>query len=168
VDAIKLRTDRRDRLRVYLNDHLAGAVGGVRLARRCRANNTGTELAAFLDGLVTDLEEDYVTLRRLVTDLGLAVARPKQLAAAAIEWIGRFKLNGQLAGYSPLGRLVELEALCAGVDTKRDLWLSLTEGRELEPAVAKLDLDELVARAGRQREGLETHRLAAAAAALGL
>lgn len=164
---LRFRADRRARLRVYLNDHLAGAVGGMRLAARCRDNNPGTPLAEDLDSFLADLRQDYEALHRLITDLGMPVARAKHGAAIAAEWIGRAKLNGQLVGYSPLGRLVELEGLCAGVDTKRSLWLSLLAIRTREPALRALDLDDLLRRAEGQREALEHHRRTAAGQALG-
>lgn len=39
---------RRRLLQIYLNDHLAGAVGGAELARRCLRSNRGTPLGALL------------------------------------------------------------------------------------------------------------------------
>ena len=48
----------------------------------------------------------------------------------AVAWIaekaGRLKLNGQIRGYSPLSRLVELEGLEVGVTGKRSLWQALS------------------------------------------
>lgn len=158
--------DRRARLRVYLNDHLAGAAGGIHLAERCRGSNEGTPLAAFLDTLLVEIREDKATLRGLMDRMDVPVAAPKQALAAAAEVAGRLKLNGQLVGYSPLARLLELEGLSAGVEAKHSLWASLVEVKEVEPAVGALDLDALIDRAARQREGLETQRRAAARAAL--
>jgi hypothetical protein len=43
----------------------------------------------------------------------------KNIAAWGIEKVGRLKLNGQLTGYSPLSRVVELEGLLAGIAGKR-------------------------------------------------
>lgn len=164
---VSVRTDQRARLRVYLNDHLAGAKAGIRLARRCRDSNTGTALGDLLDELTDELRSDYTALHRAITGLGLPVARPKQAMAVAAEWVGRFKLNGQLAGYSSLSRLVELEGLCAGVEAKRSLWISLLEIEDHEPALRALDVQELARRAEAQRHRLEDHRRAAAAEALG-
>ena len=42
-------------------------------------------------------------------DLGVG-SRAKDGAAWVAEKLGRLKTNGQLTGYSPLSRLVELEA----------------------------------------------------------
>lgn len=162
-----MKADPDTRLRVYLNDHLAGAIGGIRLAQRCRDNNRGNALGTFLEGIVVEIKEDERVLSGLLDDLGLPAARPKQVLAAVMEFVGRAKLNGQLSGYSPLGRLVELEGLSLGVEGKRNLWRSLREVRDRHPALGRLDYDLLIERATRQREGLEEYRLLAAREALG-
>ena len=164
---IRRTADARTRLRVYLNDHLAGAVAGTRLARRCAGNNAGTPLAEQIDALADAIDADRRTLRQVLSTLQIPPAWPKQVAARAGEVVGRAKLNGQLQGYSPLGRLVELEGLCAGVDAKRNLWISLREIAPSEPALAAFDFDDLIARAERQRDDLEQLRRKAAAEALG-
>lgn len=159
--------DRSTRLRVYLNDHLAGAVAGAHLARRCAANNAGTPLADQIDDLASAIEADRRTLRQVLSALQVPAAWPKQMAARVGEVVGRAKLNGQLRGYSPLGRLVELEGLCAGVEAKRNLWTSLRQITPTEPRLRAFDFDDLVERAERQRAELERLRHKAAGEALG-
>ena len=51
--------------------------------------------------------------------------RVKVTAAWVGEKAGRLKPNGQLTGYSPLSRVVELEGLSLGIEGKRLLWVSL-------------------------------------------
>jgi hypothetical protein len=51
----------RQLLGIYLNDHLAGAMGGIELARRALRNNRGTPLAADLERLVREIDEDRVS-----------------------------------------------------------------------------------------------------------
>lgn len=152
-------------LSIYLNDHLAGAVAGVELARRARASNEGTELGAALKELCVEIEADRQTLREVMDRLGVAPSRLKPPAAWAAEKLGRLKPNGQLRGYSPLSRVVELEGLCAGTAGKRQLWSALqrTFGAELPG----FDFAALVARADAQHERLEAHRLDAVATAFG-
>ena len=97
---------------MYLNDHLAGATLGLELARRTARENEGNTLGTFLaDALVPEIEEDRHTLQRLIDELGFAPSRPKLAAAWLAEKLGRLKLNGELTRYSPLSRLLELEAL---------------------------------------------------------
>jgi hypothetical protein len=154
----------RKLLGIYLNDHLAGAMGGVELARRCLRNNRGTPLEADLERLAREIEEDRVVLEGLLERLGIPRSPVKAPVAWALEKVGRLKLNGRLLDYSPLSRVVELELLSSGVETKRSLWTGLKrladEGIDLG-----VDLEDLIGRARRQRRMLERRRLEAAAAA---
>lgn len=165
---IKLQADARDRLRVYLNDHLAGATAGRDLAERCRASNCGSQLGDFLGGLAAQIEEDRATLERLILALRMPIAKPKLLLAAVGERLGRLKMNGQLFGYSDLARLIELEALCIGVEGKGSLWRNLEQIADPPPAIRNLPLDDLISRAARQRSDLEEHRRRAARRAFDL
>ena len=151
-------------LRIYLNDHLAAAAAGVALARRTLRNNREGELGRFLAALVGEIEADRVPASsRSWTPSVRPVIPSRQGAAKLAERLGRLKLNGRVRGYSDLSRLLELEGLTVGVDAKRALWRSLRQTGRTFP----VDLDELVARAERQRDGLEEHRLAAARRAFG-
>ena len=150
---------------IYLNDHLAGSVAAVELAKRSAASNRGTSYGPFLDELAQEIEEDRQSLEEIMQALGVGIDRLKVAAGWTAEKLGRLKLNGRLLGYSPLSRVVELEALILGVRGKLALWRSL---EALEPEqLAQARLTELVARADRQLEGLESHRLRAVEDAFG-
>ncbi|HEV2754513.1 MAG TPA: hypothetical protein VG318_01895 [Actinomycetota bacterium] len=153
-------------LSIYLNDHRAGAVAGVELAKRTLGNNRGTEYEAFLERLLADIQEDQTTLERIIERSNLPKSPVKPGLAWASEKVGRLKLNGAITGYSPLSRLVELEALRLGIQGKWCLWRSLKEARPEGTAVTDEELDELIARAEAQLEVVEEHRLAAARTAL--
>jgi hypothetical protein len=147
-------------LGIYLNDHLAGAVGGTELARRALANNRGTRLEPDLERLAGEIEEDRQTLEDLIARLGVSRSVIKTSAAWVLEKAARLKLNGQPLGYSPLSRVIELEALAVGVEAKRSLWATL---KRLEGVDLDVDLDGMVARAQRQKRLLERRRLEAVA-----
>jgi hypothetical protein len=153
-------------LRIYLNDHLAGALAGIEVAKRCRSSNEGTPLGDYLATFVIELEEDRSELMRIREALELPYDRYKSAAAWVGEKAGRTKLNGRLTEYSPLSRLWELEGLCLGVEGKLSLWRSLKEISGTDSRLAVTDLDGLEKRAARQREELEAHRLEAARTAL--
>ena len=153
-------------LSIYLNDHLAGATAGVELARRARSSNRSSELGAYLDRLVEEIEEDRSTLLSLMGRLDIGRDRLKEAAGWAAEKVGRLKLNGSLLAYSPLSRVVELEALVLGVTAKRTLWDALKRVRDTDPRLSDVDLDALAGRADRQRRELEHHRLVAVDEAL--
>lgn len=152
-------------LGIYLSDHLAGATGGTELAERTLENNRGTELEPFLEELLSDLREHDTILRRVMRHLGASASPTKEAIAFAAERVARLKLNGQLVGYSPLSRLVELEGLCAGVETQRNLWRSLRAALPEGSLPDDVDLEALIERTGELRRGLETHRQHAAAEA---
>jgi hypothetical protein len=149
-----------DYLAIYLNDHFAGATVGRELSKRAAQSNKGTPLGAFLERLHQEIVEDRDTLEMVMDEVGAGRDRVKNAGAIAGERLGRLKLNGQLRGYSPLSRLIELEGLALGVTGKLALWRSLAvlEDRRLD----EFDFNALAERAERQQEELETHRLRAA------
>ena len=155
-----------DKLSIYLNDHLAGSTAGRDLARRAAGANEGNEYGEFLSGLAADIESDRRELVALMDRLGVGTDYPKVAAAWTMEKVGRLKLNGQLTGYSPLSRLVELEGLLAGVQGKRALWMSLREAASRDARLEEAALERLIRRADEQIEGLRKHHASAAREAL--
>ena len=153
-------------LGIYLNDHLTGATAGIELAKRCRGSNEGTPLGDYLGRFISEIEEDRDAVRALLQRLGLGENRLKQLGGFVAEKLGRLKLNGQLTGYSPLSRLLEVEGLCLGVEGRISLLRSLQRIAH-HPQVATMDLDAMLDRAERQRAELEQFRQEAAVAAFG-
>ena len=146
-------------LRCYLNDHRAGATAGLSLARRCRSNNEGTELGDVLAVIVGEIEQDADLLDRFARQRNVRSNPVKQLGAIVGERVGRLKRNGRLRGYSPLSRVLELEALLAGIDAKHSLWCALAETVGTAPDGA--DFGALAERAEDQRRRLRPHHLAA-------
>lgn len=153
-------------LGIYLNDHLAGSTVGLELAKRARGQNRNSAYGDFLDTLAEEIEEDRETLKGIMDDLGIRKDPAKVAAGWIGEKAGRLKLNGQLTGYSPLSRLVELEGLALGVTGKLALWKALRLA-DTEPALDGPALERLIERAERQQRGLEERRLTAAREALG-
>lgn len=154
------------RLSIYLNDHLAGSSAGVELSKRLLKSNPHGRLGVFLRELVDEIEADRDTLVGIMSRLSVSQDRVKQALALAAERAGRLKLNGQVRGYSPLSRLVELEGLCLGVEGKLSLWRSLAHVLGADPRLDGVDPQALIDRAAAQRAKLEEHRIEAAAAAL--
>lgn len=152
-------------LPIYLDDHLAGSVAGVELARRARASNEGTKLGDVLAEVCVEIEADQRTLREVMQRLEASESRIKTAAGWLAEKVGRLKLNGRLHGYSPLSRVMELEGLLIGISGKRMLWRAL--GNTYGERLPEFDFDALAARAENQRLRLETCRLEAATIAFG-
>jgi hypothetical protein len=155
-----------DRLSIYLNDHLAGATAGANLARRAAKSNDGTDYGPGLQAIANDIDEDRAALLHVMQRLAVAQDHLKTALAWGAERAGRFKLNGQLFGYSPLSRLEEIETLSLGVEAKLALWRALQSTRGSDPRLTDIDLDILIDRARSQRRRLERLRTRAADEAL--
>jgi hypothetical protein len=156
----------KTRLATYLNDHLAGSITGRELARRTLQSNRGTEYGVVLEAVLADIEEDAETLADVMRRLDVGSDRIKEAFGWAGEKLGRLKLNGQLLGYSPLSRLLELEGLVLGVSGKLALWQALRPMVGDDPRLEGIDFEALAERAKEQRRTLERLRRRAAHEAL--
>lgn len=150
-------------LAIYLNDHLAGATLGVELARRLRSSNSDdAELAEPLAKICAEIEADRTALEDVMERIGVGRGRVKPAAAWAAEKLGRLKLNGQLSGYSPLSRMLELEMLLLGIVGKMQMWRALERTVGERPG----DFRQLAERAAQQRDRVQELHLSAADRAL--
>jgi len=140
----------RKLLRIYLQDHLAGSTGGLELARRARGANADTTYSEPLAKLADDIEADRRSLETIMEELGFGADRVKNMAFWAAEKAGRLKLNGQLTGYSPLSRMVEIEGLISGVNAKLSLWRTLRDVADSVPELDAARIDRLIERAEQQ------------------
>jgi hypothetical protein len=151
--------NRPELLGIYLNDHLAGSIGGVETARRARGSNKGNEFGEPLARLCEEIESDREALEAVMEELGIARSRIKPAIGWLGEKLGRLKPNGQLRGYSPLSRVVELELLVIGITGKLRLWTLL---EELVGERSKANFAGLGTRAEEQRAVVEGLQLRAA------
>jgi hypothetical protein len=149
---------------IYMNDHLAGSTVGLELAKRAASSNEGTPLGDFLEGLANEIEGEREKLKSMMDHLGVPQNRIKVPVAWAAEKVGRLKPNGQLTGYSPLSRVVEVEGLALGVTGKLGLWRALAA---TTTDLSTFDLEGLIDQARKQRDALERHRIKAAQEAFG-
>lgn len=139
-------------LRIYLQDHHAGAQAGIALARRAAASHRGADAGPVLEGLVADLVEDEQVLERIMRALGAERSPIKDIGARLLELGGRLKLNGQLLGRSPLSSVVEFEGLLSGVKSKQHVWMLLRDATDVD--LDREELDRMVARADDQLDRL--------------
>jgi hypothetical protein len=156
--------DSRRYLAIYLNDHLAGSTTAIELVRRAVREHEGTELGAFFAELGAEIEQDRDALKALMAANGAEQQRVKLVAAWTAEKAGRLKFNGALLRRSPLSPFVELETLAVGIHGKELLWRALRDNAADEATAGRLD--ELIARAQRQGEAVERHRIEAGTQAL--
>jgi hypothetical protein len=140
-------------LRIFMQDHLAGATAGAELAKRAREANRGTTYGDPLARVADELEADRRALEGMLADLGFGPDRAKNLGAWTLEKAGRLKMNGQVKGYSPLSRVLELEGLIGGINAKLSLWRILLE---IAPVERRLDSGRLSRLIERGEEQLKT------------
>jgi hypothetical protein len=128
------------------------------------SNESEAQFGPALARICAEIEADRTTLEQVMERLGVRRDPIKPAGAWVAEKLGRLKLNGQLRGYSPLSRLVELEGLCIGIAGKARMWAALerTVGEDLEG----FDFGQLAERAVRQRDTVEELHLVAARRAL--
>jgi hypothetical protein len=158
-------SSRNGLLGIYLNDHLAGATGGLELARRVAAS-PGPD-GDVRKRLVTEIAQDRAGLQDIMAALGIPVRGYKVGAAWIGEKVARLKLNGHVLTRSPLSSLEELEMLRLGVEGKATGWRTLRVLAETDHRVDTARLDELLARARRQADLIEELRVRAAAKIVG-
>ncbi len=151
---------------VYLNDHLAGAMLGTDLAEQIESRNSGTPLGELMQTLAPQIEEDRQTLIALMARMGTSRNPVKQAGAWVTEKATRVKFSGLTSGEAELGTFMALESLALGVRGKLALWRALAQVSDEHPAIAAIDLDELIDRARTQYKLLERERVAAGTRAL--
>lgn len=154
------------RLATYLNDHLGGSATGRQLAQRTLQANRGNEYGVVLEDVVRQIEESVASLEAVMDRLGVKPDRVKEAMGWTAEKLGRLKLNGQLLGYSPLSRLIELEGLMLGITGQMAMWIALSSVLADDPRLEGIDLEHLAQRAREQRQTVERLRRQAASEAL--
>lgn len=140
-------------LRIYLEDHAAGATAGVHRAQRLAEAEADSPEAATLAALAEDIAADLDALLALMETMGLRPSRVKSGLASVGEKVGALKPNGRLVDRSPLSTLVELEAMLMAVRGKRSLWETL---QVAFPLPTPIELDGLIARADDQLDVLSS------------
>jgi hypothetical protein len=149
-------------VRIYLQDHHAGATTGLELARRIHANNESNDYGRAMAPIVDEIAADRKALEGVMDDLGFGSDTIKDLGAWTLEKVGRLKMNGQITGYSPLSRVVEFEGLMTGITGKIGLWTALLQIAPDEPRLDAAHLERLRERGEGQRTKVEELRERAA------
>ncbi len=149
-------------VRIYLQDHHAGSTTGLELARRIHGGNKDNEYGETMAEIVDEIAADKKALEGIMDDLGFGSDTIKDAGAWALEKVGRLKMNGQITGYSPLSRVVELEGLMTGITGKIGLWAALIQIAPDEPRLDAAHLERLRERGESQRAKVEELRKRAA------
>jgi hypothetical protein len=152
------RADAGAALGLYLQDHHAAGTAGSAIADRLARNVTmGYDARKELAEVAADIRSDLRTLEAIMAAQEIRTAAVKDILARTGVALGSLKLNGRLRGRSPLSDVLELETMLAGVTAKAALWNTL----QSVPLQGTFDVDELSARAEKQRATLRRWRDAA-------
>ena len=157
--------DTRRWLTVYLRDHRGGATFGQGLARRSQHANAGSDLGRTLGVVAGEIEEDIRTLDALMSRLGIRPSRTKIALAKGADLLARTKLHGRFRRATPESRVLQLEALTAGILTKRHLWQALAAVSDQVSTLDPAEFEHLVRRADAQLARLDAHHGPASRAA---
>ncbi len=151
-------------LDTYLNDHIAGATAGTNLAKMASEEHQTDEHGPFFSEIYAAIQQDSDTLKELATALGVEESAGK----GALAEIGSKMMAPKFISGSDdqLNAFVTLETLSIGVESKVCMWKALQTVTDGYPALASLDLDELIARGEDQRARIEEQRLKVAPEAL--
>jgi hypothetical protein len=141
------------RLRIYLADHFAATALAGDLAARSLRSNRGSDLEAWLRSFLDENDRQRSLMLDAMRRVGATRNPLKDLAARVAERLGRLKLNGQLRGYSPLSRLVEIETLLGTIAGCRSLWIAL--GAVRDPRWVALPFGDAARRLGDLSDELE-------------
>jgi len=146
----------RERLRTYLNDHLAGSVGAIELLDEVIEHHSEDRFGNIFRDWRGEIQADQAALRNLIRKLGAEESAVRKAGAWVAEKFSRIKI-GDLDDSA--GLLQALEALALGITGKRLLWRSLAAIAPDYPALQGTDFGELEKRAQEQFERVETLRL---------
>ena len=141
----------RNSLETYLNDHLAGSVMAIQIARRCEVQTKDAVLKGSMAALIEQIESDQTSLVRALETLGFERSIPKTAMIVSASWVAW--IRGWF-GDGAKTEVEDLEALCIGVWGKRLLWGALARLPEPRAPLGRDELERLAASAERQEKEL--------------
>jgi hypothetical protein len=153
-------------LRIYLEDHLAGAVAGTRRIRRLADAERNNPDGPTLKRLADEIEDDLTALREVIEHLGVVPRAYKRWLARIVEFVGLLKLNGRLFTRSPLTTLVEVEVMLVAARGKLAGWETLRAALGT-PVLGSVNLDDLIEQGRSHLDTLAAVHERAAVTALG-
>ncbi|MBP2368513.1 hypothetical protein [Pseudonocardia parietis] len=148
-----------DALSIYLNDHLGGANAGIELARQLEQRVAEDLGSTTLTGLAEAIEDDRDVLSSLIGRIGAGRHPVKEAAGWIAGQAQRIATAEILTGQKELSLLLHCEMLVLGITGKQAMWEAIVEIRSAYPALADIDLEQLVERARRQQAQVESVRI---------
>jgi hypothetical protein len=142
----------------YLNDHLAGSSGALRLIESLTRDPSDPDCQFFI-GLLQQVKEDRETLEHLIGQAGFGIDRARQWVGSCIARLGLLRQGHNGLRFGQLGKFETMEILVLGIHGKHLLWKALAEVKHDYPAWEGFDFATLAETAAAQREDVELLRL---------
>jgi hypothetical protein len=153
---IEQRLPGRERLHLYLNDHLAGSVAAIELIDNLIEHHPEDRFGKFFRDLRNEIHADQEQLRDLIRKIGAEESAIRKAGAWLAEKFGRAK-------FGDIGDTIEmlqaLEGLALGITGKRLLWRSLATISANFPELQGTDFNVLEDRAQDQFSWVEDLRI---------
>lgn len=152
---------KNEHLAVYLNDHLAGAVGALEILERLIKIYTGKPVANFCAEMHREVAADQTELRQVMEALAISESSVRQAGAWVGEKLSRLKLRMEGEESGEPGLALAFESLVLGIKGKEVLWRALLMIQPVWPQLQPFDFERLVERAINQGAQVDQQRLAA-------
>jgi hypothetical protein len=143
----------------YLNDHLAGSVGALKLLDHWAKLHEGKPLGHFFANMEAEIRVDQEKLRQVMRCLRVEESSVRKAGAWLAEKAGRARV--MIAGDEPnsLGLVLTFEGLIVGITGKKLMWRALAAAN-LAP-LNGYDFYQLQCRAEQQIDRIEAERMRA-------
>ncbi|WP_035613207.1 hypothetical protein [Haloferula sp. BvORR071] len=145
----------------YLNDHLAGAGGAIKVIQTLADRAEEEEKRLFFQKLKQKVEDDRGLLKRLLEKLGQDTTALADTLGAITAKASHLKLRWEGLDANELGHFEAIEMLALGIQGKRLLWLMLGRLQPRVPEWQGIDFNDLERQAVEQRDAVETLRMEA-------
>jgi len=153
---IEQRLPGRERLHLYLNDHLAGSVAAIELIDNLIEHHPEDRFGKFFRDLRNEIHADQEQLRDLIRKIGAEESAIRKAGAWLAEKFGRAKFGDT---GDTIEMLQALEGLALGITGKRLLWRSLATISANFPELQGTDFNVLEDRAQDQFSWVEDLRI---------
>jgi UDP-glucose 4-epimerase len=150
-------------LQSYVEQHLAGAAGGISHIERMAELDADGETGRTLSVLAEQIRGEREQLRMLAELVG-ASSNPtvKEGVAWLAEKLARVAIDPGVGSRSPLGRVLDLELMMSAVAGKRAGWQTLSIVAEHDPRLPKTAIEHNIQQSTAQIDTLlDLHRSAA-------
>jgi hypothetical protein len=144
-------------LATYLNDHLGGAQIALQLLEAMRDEHANPAFREFASTLLPEISADDRTLQAIAEKIGPGPSALKEAGGWLLEKAARLKLGH--TGSTNFELFESLEMLAMGIQGKICLWKALGAASNLDSRLREYSFEELIRRAQRQYEQVETERL---------